>query len=222
MASLSLNDAPGADDEGLEAERWDLEPRPASLCSTSTHADERMDDTKIRTTIGVHAMPFEKRFKILGHFHSGWKDAGQHGGKDAECEQGPVERCEAASKDVPWRVKCRRMGEQVYCVFCYGSENWCWSGGILDRFKGCERNKGYQACVQTLPGYCTRTALAPRTIWQKMKLRFWSEMIAARMWRAMGWTCDTRPEAVWTTQKYVCAWRCTGVVGKHKGKEHDS
>ena len=50
-----------------EAEKWDLEPKPASLCWTGTHADERMDGIKITTTIGVHAMPFEKRFKILGH-----------------------------------------------------------------------------------------------------------------------------------------------------------
>ena len=104
LASLSLNDAPGADDDGLEAERWDLEPRPASLCWTSTHADERMDDIKIRTTTGPHKLPFELRFKILGHFQSGQKDEEQLGGKDAECEQGLVERCEAASKDVPWRV----------------------------------------------------------------------------------------------------------------------
>ena len=108
------------------------------------------------------------------------------------------------------------MAEQVYCVFCYGSENWCWSGGILDRFKGCERNKGYHACVQTLPGYCTRTALAPRTIWQKMKLRFWSEMIAERMRRAMGWTCDTRPRGGVDDSQIRLCMEMSGVVGKHK------
>ena len=28
------------------------------------------------------------------------------------------------SKDVPWRVKCRKMVEHVYSVFSSGSENW--------------------------------------------------------------------------------------------------
>ena len=30
-------------------------------------------------------------------------------------------------KDVPWRVKCRSVVGQVYGVFCFRSENWCWS-----------------------------------------------------------------------------------------------
>ena len=31
------------------------------------------------------------------------------------------------NKDVPWRVKWRRMVEHVYSVFSSGSENWFWS-----------------------------------------------------------------------------------------------
>ena len=42
------------------------------------------------------------------YFESSRKDAGQLGGKDAECEQGLVQRGEIyRSKDVLWRVKCR-------------------------------------------------------------------------------------------------------------------
>ena len=42
------------------------------------------------------------------------------------------------SKDVPWRTKCRRMVEQVYSVFSFGSERWSWTGAILDRIEGWE------------------------------------------------------------------------------------
>ena len=63
-----------------EAEKRDLEPKPASLWWTSTHADERMDDMKIGTRTWLHELPFENKFKILGiHFQSGRKDARQLG-----------------------------------------------------------------------------------------------------------------------------------------------
>ena len=39
------------------------------------------------------------------------------------------------SKDVPWRVKCRRMVEIVYSVFCFGIDNRSWSQKTLDRIK---------------------------------------------------------------------------------------
>ena len=36
-----------------------------------------------------------------------------------------------------------------------------------------------------------------------------SEMKAENMWRAMGWTCDAKPDAVPQSFKYACAWRST-------------
>ena len=39
------------------------------------------------------------------------------------------------SNDVPWRVKCRRMVEHVFCVFCFGSENLSWTQKTFDRIK---------------------------------------------------------------------------------------
>ena len=50
-----------------EAERWDLEPKPARLWWTRTHADVKMDDMRIRTSTELHTSPFEKKFKILGY-----------------------------------------------------------------------------------------------------------------------------------------------------------
>ena len=28
------------------------------------------------------------------------------------------------SKDIPWKIKCRRLVDRVYAVFACGSENW--------------------------------------------------------------------------------------------------
>ena len=43
------------------------------------------------------------------------------------------------STDVPWRVKCRRVVEQVYSVFCSCSENGCWSQAVMDRIEDVRR-----------------------------------------------------------------------------------
>ena len=42
------------------------------------------------------------------------------------------------SKDVPWRMKCRRMVEHVHRAFYSGSESWSWSQKTLDRITGWE------------------------------------------------------------------------------------
>ena len=42
-----------------EAKRWDLEPKPASLWWSSTHADGIKEDMTMRTQKGQHTFPFE-------------------------------------------------------------------------------------------------------------------------------------------------------------------
>ena len=42
-----------------------------------------------------------------------------------------------------------------------------------------------------------------RKIWVKMNLPFLSDVIAASTWRAMGWACDERPNAVVNPLKQV-------------------
>ena len=42
------------------------------------------------------------------------------------------------SKDVPWKVRCRRLVDHVYAVFASGSEKWSWIVLTLDKIKGCE------------------------------------------------------------------------------------
>ena len=57
--------------------------------------------------------------------------------------------------------------------------------------------------------YCTSAARIVRIIWFNMELPFLSEVIAESMWRAMGWVCDERPNAVINTLKQVFRWRST-------------
>ena len=47
------------------------------------------------------------------------------------------------SKDVPWRVKCRRMVEHVYSVFCFGSENWSWNQSRQNQRMGNEGDESF-------------------------------------------------------------------------------
>ena len=35
-------------------------------------------------------------------------------------------------KDVPWKVKCRRLVDHLCAVFAFGSENWSWTVLTLD------------------------------------------------------------------------------------------
>ena len=42
------------------------------------------------------------------------------------------------SKDVPWRMKCKRMVKQIYSVFCFGCQHWSWSRARIDKAAGGE------------------------------------------------------------------------------------
>ena len=90
------------------------------------------------------------------------------------------------SKDVSWRVKCRRMVGHVYTVLCFGSESGSWSQAILDRITGWE-TKAMRRLFrfkkkedENFTVYCQRTARAVRTMWAKRKLSFLSEVIVEK------------------------------------------
>ena len=80
-----------------------------------------IDNIEIRTTIGLHNLPFEKKFKILGYT---FNQAGR-------MQDSLDERMQSAStawwrnvkiyrsNDVPQRVKCRRRVEQVCSVILF-------------------------------------------------------------------------------------------------------
>ena len=106
------------------------------------------------------------------------------------------------SEDVPWKVKCQRLDDHVYAVFTYGSENWSWPTQTLDRTKGWKprqmlrpfRIKRHKE--GTLVDYHTRTCNVARKIWIQMGLPFLFERIAESTWRAMGWACNEKSNAV--------------------------
>ena len=109
-----------------EAERRDL------LWWTSTYADEKMERT------GLHKLPFEKKFKILGYtFNQVGRmqdslDERMQSANKASWRDVKIYR----SKDVSWRIKCRRVVVQVCSVLCLGSDNWSRRSAIMDRVKG--------------------------------------------------------------------------------------
>ena len=147
-----------------------------------------MNDIEIRTRTGLHNLPFEKKFKILRHTSNQagrTRDSSEqriHSANKAWWRDAMIYR----SKDVPSRVKCRNMVDQVHSVFCSGSENWPWSDAILDRSKGLEAKamrrlfRFKRKEDEMLTGYCTRKATAARAIWKTMKLPFLSEMSAEK------------------------------------------
>ena len=62
---------------------------------------------------------------------------------------------------------------------------------------------------ETWVDYNARTCGTARKIWIRMGLPFLHEVIAGSMWRAMGWVCDERPNAVINTLRNVYRWRST-------------
>ena len=75
---------------------------------------------------GFYRSSFEENFSILGFLMK----------REVRTVKAMEERLQSANKaswkdikifrnkDVPWRVKCRRLVDHVYPVFCFGSENW--------------------------------------------------------------------------------------------------
>ena len=186
------------------AEKWDVAPKPASLWWTSTYEEEERSEVPIPTTQMMYKFPCEEKFKILG--------CGMN--RQGTTLDAIEERMQSAnkanwrdilvyrSKDVPWRIKCRRLVDHVYSVFSFGSEIWSltiqtmdstkrWETKIMMRLFRFRRGKD-----ETWVEYHTRCCKAARTIWIQMGLLFLYEMMAESMWRAMGWVCDQRPNAV--------------------------
>ena len=94
-----------------QAERWDLEPKPASLWWTSNHAHEMMGDNTISSRAGQHKVLFVKCFKILGYTFK------QDRRKIAWWEECKMQTRLGGEIDVPWRVKCRRWWSRSTVYF---------------------------------------------------------------------------------------------------------
>ena len=109
-----------------EVERWDLEPKLASLWWTNTCACEEMEDITICTRTG-RQQTFREKFQDSGSLfqYQAGTDARLLVRKNTKCKQGPLEGCEDLQEQkCAVEVKCRRMVEHVCSVFCFGRENW--------------------------------------------------------------------------------------------------
>ena len=125
LDSVSLKDAPGADDEGLDRGSGEVGfgAKIASLWWPSISADDRMDDMKSWTRTRLHKLPFEKKFKILGHTFDQARRTQDSLEERMQSENTAWWRDVKSyrSNDVPWRIKCRRMVEQILqCVLVVG------------------------------------------------------------------------------------------------------
>ena len=81
----------------------------------------------IYTTTGCHKFPFEEKFRILGY-------AMIRQGKSDDAIEERMQSANKAfwkdiliskSKDVPWKVKCRRLVDHFYAVFAFGVRIGC-------------------------------------------------------------------------------------------------
>ena len=112
-----------------EAEKWDLAPKTCKSVWTSTHEEEERSEVLIATNGLMYRFLLLETFKILGCAMS-------REGKSLDVID---ERMQSAnkvfwrdilvcrSKDVPLRIKCRRLVDHVYSIFSFGSENWFWT-----------------------------------------------------------------------------------------------
>ena len=64
---VSLEDAPGADDEGFDRGGGEVGPNQQVCGGHALMLTRKMGDTRIRTSTGLHTLPFEKKFKFLGY-----------------------------------------------------------------------------------------------------------------------------------------------------------
>ena len=84
------------------------------------------------------------------------------------------------SIDVPWRIQCFRIVDQVYSVFIFGSESWLWSQQALNRI---------EEWVMDLRDVCC-LCHEDRKIGEGSYVEStFQKVIGDRMRRAVGWVC---------------------------------
>ena len=141
--------------------------------------------------------------KALGVIEEGMQSANKVSWKDIRTYE---------SKDVPWKIKCRRLVDHVDAVLGVRI-----GLGPYRPLKGSRGGRLRQCCVfsasedkeETWVDYYARTCKTARKTWIQMGLLCLYEVIAGSMWRAMGWVCDERPNAVINTLRNVHRWRST-------------
>ena len=195
-----------------EVERWDMEPKSASLWWTSTCAKEGKQDMVIETAGGKH-IPL----RISGHLFS------RDGGKQISLEQ----RMRCANKawwrdasfffrcnDVPWKIKCQRVFDRVFSVFCFGCEVLRVREMELEQGNDGQDlrtgNEDFTKSVQDVVG--GRNGTGPllqdsqngeKLLETKMKFTLLTDLIAEGTWRTMEWSNREKKNAVQQTLEHV-------------------
>ena len=162
------------------AEKWDVAPKPASLWWTSTYEEEERSEVPIPTNQMMYKFPSEEKFKIL-------RCAMNRQGTTLDAIEERMQSCNKAnwrdilvyrSKDVPWRIKCRRLVDHVHSVFSFGSEIWSLTIQTMDSTKRWETKimmrlfRFRRVKDETWVEYHTRCCKAARKIWIQMYLLF--------------------------------------------------
>ena len=151
--------------------------------------------------------PFDGKQDPRLHHESSGEDAWVPWRNNEIRKQGVMDRYE--------RVKCRKMEEHAYSVFCYGSENWSWSQATLNRIKRLETKAMSRLFRVKKRKRWTGAWLLHESLKEcqkilvKMNLLFLSSVIAEGMCTAMGWFFYERRNAVIHTLRQVFKWRST-------------
>ena len=120
---------------------------------SSTREPEERSDISIDTE--RHRFTFEEQFKILGC-------AMNRQGKTHDAIEERMQSANKAywkdvmiykSKDVPWKIKCRRLGNHVYAVLSFGSENRTWTENFLERSRD-GRQRQRNVCFRHIKSFC--------------------------------------------------------------------
>ena len=197
--------------DATEVRRWDLAPKPASLWWTSTYEPEEKCDLSIDTTSVCHSFSIEEKFKILGC-------AVNRQGKAHDAIEERMRSANKAfwidflmykTKDIPWKIKCRRLVDHVLQSSPSKVRTGPGPKKTFERIKEWETKtmlrlfRFKKQKEKTWVDYYARTRRTARKIWVQIRLPFLYELIAESMWRAMGWVCDERSNAVNDTLKKV-------------------
>ena len=102
-----------------EAEKWDLAPKLASLWWTSTYEEEERSKSACCHQWTDVRIPYWREIQDSGMCdEQAREDSWCDWGKNTVCHKNLLEV--HRSKDVPWRVKCRRLVDHVHSVFSFG------------------------------------------------------------------------------------------------------
>ena len=98
LDSISVEDALGADDEGIDRTGGEIGPgtQNQQVCGgQALMLFENREYMLIRTRTGLHNLPSENKFKILGYtFNQAWKMQDSLEERMQSAKQSLVERCE--------------------------------------------------------------------------------------------------------------------------------